>query len=146
MKSILSKIWYILSTGMYFMLAVFSSWVFLVSLMQNPIRMGRAAISLSSEGHYLGMLAGFAAYLCFMLFLIIPRIRHNLNWFMKLTHELTHALMALLFFGKIRELVVRDKECYVRYQCGPIGYIPITLAPYCLRTRVLSSNLVMPLQ
>ena len=29
---------------------------------------------------------------------------------MKFTHELTHTLMALLFFGKIHEFVVKDRS------------------------------------
>ena len=41
-------------------------------------------------------------------------------------------LVAVLFFAKIREFVVRDRECYVNYKAGPIGYVPITLAPYCI--------------
>ena len=59
-------------------------------------------------------------------------MRHNLNWFMKFTHELTHTLVAVLFFAKIREFVVKDRECYVNYKAGPIGYVPITLSPYCI--------------
>ena len=53
---------------------------------------------------------------------------------MKFTHELTHTLVALLFFKKINEFVVRGKECYVNYKIGKygIGYTPITLSPYCL--------------
>jgi hypothetical protein len=59
-------------------------------------------------------------------------MRHNLNWFMKFTHELTHTLVAVLFFAKIREFVVKDRDCYVNYKAGPIGYVPITLSPYCI--------------
>ena len=51
---------------------------------------------------------------------------------MRFTHELTHTLVALLFWGKIREFVVRDRECYVSYLTGPMGYVPITLSPYCI--------------
>ena len=83
-------------------------------------------------GNYVGLFAGFGAYVVFLLVMLIPRLRHNLDWLMKFTHELTHTLVALLFFGKIREFVVRDRECYVSYLTGPVGYVPITLSPYCI--------------
>jgi hypothetical protein len=51
---------------------------------------------------------------------------------MKFTHELAHTLVALLFFARIKEFVVRDRDCYVNYKSGPIGYVPVTLAPYCI--------------
>ena len=53
---------------------------------------------------------------------------------MKFTHELTHTLVALLFFKTISEFVVRGRECYVNYKIGKygLGYIPITLSPYCI--------------
>ena len=42
--------------------------------------------------------------------------------------------MALLFFKTISEFVVRGRECYVNYKVGKygLGYIPITLSPYCI--------------
>ena len=84
------------------------------------------------DGNYVGLFAGFAAYGLFLVSMIVPRMRHNLNWFMKFTHELTHTLVAVLFFAKIREFVVKDRDCYVNYKAGPIGYVPITLSPYCI--------------
>ena len=84
------------------------------------------------DGCFIGIIAGFALYGLFMLVLKIPRMQHNLDWFMKFTHELTHTLVAVLFFAKIHEFVVKDRECYVSYKAGPIGYVPITLAPYCI--------------
>ena len=53
---------------------------------------------------------------------------------MKFTHELTHTLVALLFFKTISEFVVRGRECYVNYKVDKygLGYIPITLSPYCI--------------
>ena len=84
------------------------------------------------DGCFIGILAGFALYGLCTLTLKIPRVEHNLNWFMKFTHELTHTLVAVLFFAKIREFVVKDHECYVCYKAGPIGYVPITLSPYCI--------------
>ncbi len=66
------------------------------------------------------------------LLMLLPRFRHNLRWWMKFTHELTHTLVALLFFRKISTFVVREKECYVAYSGGWFGYVPITLSPYCV--------------
>lgn len=83
-------------------------------------------------GCFIGIIAGIALYGLFTLTLKIPRVEHNLNWFMNFTHELTHTLVAVLFFAKIREFVVKDRECYVSYKAGPIGYVPITLSPYCI--------------
>ena len=51
---------------------------------------------------------------------------------MKFTHELTHTLVALVFWRKIYEFVVRGRECYVFYEKSRIGYIPITLSPFCI--------------
>ena len=133
MRDKLLKIEYILSTGLFSLLAVLFSLVLLTSLGKNTIDMCvRIGMAWKETGNYVGLFAGFAAYVVFLLLMLIPRLRHNLDWFMKFTHELTHTLVALLFFGKIREFVVRDKECYVSYLTGPIGYVPITLSPYCI--------------
>lgn len=78
---------------------------------------------------YYFFLSGAAAVFLLML---LPRFRHNLRWWMKFTHELTHTLVALLFFRKISTFVVREKECYVAYSGGWFGYVPITLSPYCV--------------
>ena len=51
---------------------------------------------------------------------------------MKFTHELTHTLVALLFFRRIEEFLVSGRDCHVRYQKSRFGYIPITLSPYCI--------------
>ena len=133
MRDKLLKIEYILSTGLFSLLAVLFSLVLLTSLGKNTIDMcARIGMAWKETGNYVGLFAGFAAYVVFLLLMLIPRLRHNLDWFMKFTHELTHTLVALLFFGKIREFVVRDRECYVSYLTGPIGYVPITLSPYCI--------------
>ena len=84
------------------------------------------------DGNLRGLLCGFAAYLIFMLFLILPKFRHNLTWFMHFTHELTHTLVALFFFRRIEEFVVSGRDCHVKYQKSHIGYVPITLSPYCI--------------
>ena len=75
------------------------------------------------------LLIGFAAF--FALFLI-PRVRSNVRWFMKFTHEFTHLLFAILFFRKIYRFKVDDKDSYVSYSGGWFGYHAITLSPYCV--------------
>lgn len=134
MKEKLAKAGYILSTALFAFLAVLFLFVLIRSFTDNVVYAYNNTIlwSYKSKGNYIGIFCGLGAYLMFMCMLIIPRIRHNLNWFMKFTHELTHTLIAVCFFAKIREFVVKEKECYVNYKAGPIGYIPITLSPYCI--------------
>ena len=128
-----NRIGYIVSTALFSLLAVLFLGVFITSLGKNTIDICvRVGWDWRHTGNYVGLFAGFAAYIVFLIILTVLRIRHNLDWFMKFTHELTHTLVALLFFGKIREFVVRDRECYVSYLTGPIGYVPITLSPYCI--------------
>lgn len=133
MKNKLTKFEYILSSGLFAVLAVLFFLVLLTAIAKNTIDMCvRVGWLWMHPGSYVGLFAGFAAYCVCLLFLFIPRVRHNWNWLMKFTHELTHTLVALLFFAKIREFVVRDRECYVSYLAGPVGYVPITLSPYCI--------------
>lgn len=133
MREKIERLIYSLSTGFYGLLAILFVLVLLTSLGKNLIDICvRVGWDWRHPGNYVGLFAGFAAYCLFMLFLIIPRMRHNLKWFMKFTHELTHTLVAVLFFAKIREFVVKDRECYVNYKAGPIGYVPITLSPYSI--------------
>ena len=133
MRTKVERLKYVLSTGLSGVLAVLFLLVLFTSLGKNLIDICvRVGWDWRHPGNYVGLFAGFAAYGIFMLFLIIPRMRHNLNWFMKFTHELTHTLLAVLFFAKIREFVVKDRECYVNYKAGPVGYVPITLSPYCI--------------
>ena len=134
MKEKLAKAGYTLSTALFAFLAVLFFFVLIRSFWDNVVYAynNRIMWSFSAKGNYMGIFCGLGAYLLFMCMLIIPRIRHNLNWFMKFTHELTHTLVAVCFFAKIREFVVKEKECYVNYKSGPIGYVPITLSPYCI--------------
>ena len=130
------RLGYILSTTTFSLLAVLSLGVFITSLGKNAIDMCvRIGWDWRHTGNYVGLFAGFAAYIVFLIIITILKGKHNLNWFMKFTHELTHTLVALLFFRKIREFVVRGRECYVDYkthQKFTIGYVPITLSPYCI--------------
>lgn len=133
MREKLERFTYGLSTGIFGVLAVLFLLVLITSLGKNLIDMCvRIGWDWRHDGNYVGLFAGFAAYGLFLVSMIVPRMRHNLNWFMKFTHELTHTLVAVLFFAKIREFVVKDRDCYVNYKAGPIGYVPITLSPYCI--------------
>lgn len=134
MKEKLAKAGYALSTALFAALAVLFFFVAIRAFISNVLRMynSESFWVWTADGNYVGILCGLGAYLLFMCMLIIPRIRHNLNWFMKFTHELTHTLVAVCFFAKIREFVVKEKECYVNYKSGPIGYVPVTLSPYCI--------------
>lgn len=133
MREKLERFTYGLSTGIFGLLAVLFLLVAITSLGKNLIDICvRVGWNWRHDGNYVGLFTGFVAYALFLLFMIVPRMRHNLNWFMKFTHELTHTLIAVLFFAKIREFVVKDRDCYVNYKAGPIGYVPITLSPYCI--------------
>jgi hypothetical protein len=133
MKKICEMLKYWLSTLLFGLLAILFLMVLITSFSKNLVVMyDSAGWNWTKEGNYVGLFLGFIAYGLFLCSMIIPRVRHNLNWFMKFTHELTHTLVAMLFFAKIREFVVRDRECYVNYMAGPVGYVPITLALYCI--------------
>ena len=123
------------ATALFCLFALLFFAVFITSLAKNAVDMWvRVGWDWRHTGNYVGLLAGFVAYIVFAVMLMALRISHNLNWFMKFTHELTHTLMALLFFKKINEFVVKGRECYVNYKVGKygVGYIPITLSPYCI--------------
>lgn len=123
------------STTLFGLLAILFLGVFLISLKKNAIDIWiRVGWDWRHTGNYVGLLMGFVSYLVFAITLVALKISHNLNWFMKFTHEFTHTLMALLFFKKIIEFVVRGRECYVNYKMGKygIGYTLITLSPYCI--------------
>ena len=135
MKDKLDRLSYFAATALFSLLALLFLAVFITSLAKNAVDMWvRIGWDWRHTGNYVGLLAGFVAYLVFAIALVTFKINHNLNWFMKFTHELTHTLMALLFFKKINEFVVKGRECYVNYKVGKygIGYIPITLSPYCI--------------
>ena len=130
------KISYIVSKGsiiLFSLLAILYVGVFITSLGKNAIDMCvRVGWDWKHTGNYVGLIAGFAAYVVFLMILTIVKGKHNLNWFMKFTHELTHTLVALVFFRKIHEFVVRGRECFVHYDPPKVGYLPITLSPYCI--------------
>lgn len=123
------KFLYWISTCFWAFLALLFLGVLLKSFGFDAVRMW---IYSPQNGNLRGLICGFAAYAFCLMFLISPKIRHNLNWFMHFTHELTHTLVALIFFRRIEEFLVSGRDCHVRYQKSRFGYIPITLSPYCI--------------
>lgn len=133
MRVWINRLAYVASTTLFGLLAVLFLGVAVTSLGKNAIDMcATIGFNWRLSGNYVGLIAGFVAYGVYTLALFIMRRKHNLDWFMKFTHELTHTLVALLFLRKIYEFVVRGKECYVLYQRPRVGYLPITLSPYCI--------------
>ena len=132
MRERVEKLFCSLSTGSYGVLALLFSLVLVTSLAENLIDMCvRIGMDWRHEGNYVGLLVGFGAYILFLAFLKIFRLGHNLSWFMKFTHELTHTLVAIAFFARIHKFIVMDRECSVYYE-AKVGYVPITLSPYCI--------------
>lgn len=130
---IIEKTIHVVSIGIFGALTLLSLTVFITAVAKDFIFMqSRVGFNIYEPGNLVGLYIGFLAYGVFCLTLFIPRMKHNLDWFMKFTHELSHTLVAILFFSKIREFVVKDRECYVNYKAGLIGYVPTTLAPYCI--------------
>ena len=124
---------YIAWTTIFSLLTILYVGVFITSLGKNAVDICvRVGWDWRHTGNYVGLIAGFAAYVVFLIILTIVKGKHNLNWLMKFTHELTHTLVALVFFRKIHEFVVKGRECFVYYDPPKVGYLPITLSPYCI--------------
>ena len=126
---------YVASTALYGVLALLFLGVLITSLFKNAIFMStRSGLDWHYTGNYLGLAAGALSYILITVVLRKLRGGHNLDWFMKFTHELTHTLAVVTLFGKISEFVVRGYECYVRYRVNrwDIGELSISLAPYCI--------------
>ena len=134
MNDRLYRVGYIAMTTIYGLLSLLFVGVLITSIMKNPVDICQRVglFSWLIPGSYLGLFAGFIAYILFAVTLKLLRLGHNLNWFRKFTHELTHTLLALLFFRRIYEFVVRGRECQVHYSNSRIGYVTVTLAPYCI--------------
>ena len=120
---------YWITTSIWALLALLFFGVLMKSFGYDAVKMW---VYSPEEGNLRGLLCGFAAYTVFLLFLLLPKFRHNLTWFMHFTHELTHTLVALAFFRRIEEFLVSRRKCHVYYQKSRIGHLPITLAPYCI--------------
>ena len=75
------RLGYILSTTTFSLLAVLSLGVFITSLGKNAIDMCvRIGWDWRHIGNYVGLFAGFAAYIVFLIILTILKGKHNLNW------------------------------------------------------------------
>lgn len=120
-KEITCKVGYVLACSFLALLLVIAVAV-LVKTFQMDLKSGR-------PGLHKYLAAGYVAF--FVLFLI-PRVRNNTRWMMSFTHEFTHLVFALLFFRKIQRFKVDSKDSHVSFSGGWYGYIPITLAPYCV--------------
>ena len=132
MREKAERLFYSLSTGFYGLLSVLFVFVLVISFAKNLVDIcARVGMNWRHDGNYVGLFLGVAAYILFLIFLRLFRMGHNLKWFMKFTHELTHALVAIALFAKIHKFVVMDRECNVYYE-AKIGYVPITLSPYCI--------------
>lgn len=78
---------------------------------------------------YQWMLYGMAAY-----FIIrkIGFISRNERWLQTTSHEVTHALVGMLFFHKIHSLQANEDNGVVYHSGRKFGNVFISLAPYCL--------------
>jgi len=119
--SILGRVAYVLDC---ILLAAFV--LLAVGVLVRTIRMDIPHGRLELHGY---LLIGFAV---FFLSFLIPRVRKNVGWLMKFTHELTHLVFAILFFRKIHRFNVDNKDSHVSFSGGWFGYTPITLSPYCV--------------
>ena len=134
------RLGYIISTAFFSLLAILSVGVLISSLGKNVIDIWtRVGWNLRYPGNYVGLTVGFLAYLIPLALMFIPRFKHNLAWMLKFTHELTHTLVALLFFRKIHEFVIKGGDCYasslppkIGNKVITFGYVPITISPYCI--------------
>ena len=91
----------------------------------------------------------FRGFLVFFVLFLIPRVRSNVHWLMKFSHEFTHLLFALLFFRKINRFKVDDSDSYVSYSSGWFGYHAITLFQlinFCLVLLTPSSGVILAIQ
>lgn len=91
-------------------------------------------------------LAGWALVGC-LLGVILERFLRRWPWVHVFEHELTHALVALLFLHPITRFVVTDRGGWVGHRAGrggAFGNDAIGLAPYVLPTFTLVSVLIRP--
>ena len=90
MKDKLARLEYIVSTGLFALLAVVFFFVLINSLVDNTIYMCNpitgVGFTIYKSGNYMGLFAGFIAYVLSLGLLLLPRVRHNMDWFMRFTH------------------------------------------------------------
>lgn len=78
---------------------------------------------------YQWMLYGMAAYFIIRKFRFFSR---NEEWMQTTSHEVTHAIVGLMFFHKIHSLEAHEDHGVVYHSGKKFGDIFISLAPYCL--------------
>lgn len=80
MKDKLNKAGYLASTIFFGVLAILFIGVFVASIEKNVIDMCvRIGWDWRHTGNYVGLFAGFAAYVFLMFFLFLPKVKHNLD-------------------------------------------------------------------
>jgi hypothetical protein len=68
-----------------------------------------------------------------LAYMVVRRLlRKNEEWFATFIHELTHAMVSILFFRKIHSFHAEEGVGQMSSSSGRFGNIFITLAPYCL--------------
>lgn len=68
-----------------------------------------------------------------ILFLVVKRfLKENLMWFETFTHELTHTLIAILFFRKIHSFEAKNNSGQIMTSGNDNTLVFVDLAPYCL--------------
>jgi hypothetical protein len=78
---------------------------------------------------YQWMLLGLAAYFIIRRLSFFSR---NEPWLQTTSHEVTHAIVGMLFFHKIHSLQANEDHGVVYHSGRRFGDIFISLAPYCL--------------
>ena len=80
-------------------------------------------------GIYKWFAIGFVA---FFILRLLPFIRRNEEMLQTFTHELTHTIVAVMFFRKIHYFHAEERSGVMGHSGGKFGQNFITLAPYCL--------------
>ena len=67
------------------------------------------------------------------IFYIVKRfMKENLSWFETFTHELTHTIVAILFFRRIHSFEAKDNSGLIMTSGNDKTLVFVDLAPYCL--------------
>lgn len=119
-REVLSGIVYTLVCAVLALVLVLAAMTLYHTVSIEILHQGRLSL------HY-SFFAGFAG---FFALLFIPRVKGNIKWLMTFAHEILHLLFAILFFRRITRLHIDDRDSYVGYSGGWLGYNTITLAPY----------------
>ncbi len=78
---------------------------------------------------YQWLLYGMGGYIVLKF---IPFFFRNEKWLQTTSHEMTHAVVGMMFFHKIHSLQAGEGEGVVSHSGRRFGQIFISLAPYCL--------------